>query len=81
MGRILSGILVIPAFALLLLHMGYCKLLNLDNRRGEEKVIFAFLPKYTEDDGKIKWLRFLNRKVYPNSDLISYNQFHYTNNK
>lgn len=81
MNKILQGMLVIPAFAFLLFHIGYCKLLNLDNRQHERKTIFAFLPKLCEDDGKIRWLCFLNREVYPNRDFISYNQFHYTKKK
>ena len=66
----------IPAFIFILLMILYSKLLRLDKKVGEEKIIFAFLPKLT-NYGKILWLRKVKRKVEYNRDFISWAQYMY----
>lgn len=65
----------IPILILILLMILYSKLLRLDKKVGEEKIVFALLPKLTNNG--IVWLRKVKRKVEYNRDFISWAQYMY----
>lgn len=69
----------IPILILILLMILYSKLLRLDNKVGEEKIVFAFLPKITNNG--IAWFRKVKRKVEYNRDFISWAQYMYYEKK
>lgn len=71
-----DNILAVLAFFWICLMVIHSKILNLKNKVGEEKIIFAFLPKIT-NDGKIYWFTFLKRKVIINHDFISFAHYNY----
>lgn len=72
----ITMIIISPLFLLLIIVMiGYSKLLKLDKKVGEEKIVFAIIPKFT-NKGMI-WLKKVKRKVEYNRDFISWAQYMY----
>lgn len=68
------GFPLIIAIALQMLHSF---IFRLKDKRGEKKVVFCFLPKFSSD-GDIIWFRKANREVCANSDMISFCQYRYS---
>ena len=63
----------VPLVVCVLLKMLHSYVFRLDKKFGKKKVVFCFLPKFS-DDGII-WLKKANREVYANADLISFYQW------
>lgn len=81
---VVYSVLVIPYFLFIgfpliiaiTLRMIHSFIFRLKDKRGEKKVVFCFLPKFTSEG--IIWFRKANREVYVNSDMISFYQYSYS---